>query len=97
MKTVPENPLQNGVVERMNMTILECVRSMQIHADLPKQFWANAINTTVYLINTGPSVPLNCGISEETWTGKEVNLNHLRALSCISYVHIELSHKNKLD
>ena len=65
-KMVLGNPQQNGVAEHMNKTILERSRSMQIHAGFPKLFWADAVNTTVYLINRGPSVPLNCGIPEET-------------------------------
>ena len=97
VKTVPKNPHQNGVTERMNMTILERARSMRIHAGLPKQFWADAVNTAVYLINRWPSVALNYGIPEEAWTGKEVNLNHLRIFDCISYVHVYLHHKSKLD
>ena len=84
VKTVLENPHQNGVTKCMNRTILKRAQSIRIHASLPKQFWANAVNTMVYLINKGPSVPLNCGISRETWTDKEVNLNHLRTFCCIS-------------
>ena len=45
VKTVHENPHQNGVVERMNKTIMERARSIRIHAGLPKQFWADAVNT----------------------------------------------------
>ena len=97
MKTVLRNPHQNGVAECMNMTILECARSMRIHTGLPKQFWVDAVNTTVYLINIGPSVPLSCGILEVPWTGKVVNLNHLRTFGCISYVHVELDRESKLD
>ena len=81
----------------MNRTILERARSMQIHAGLFKQLWADAVNRAVYLINRGPSVPLNCGIPEEVWTEKEVNLNHLRTFGCISYVHVDLYHRSKLD
>ena len=42
-------------------------------------------------------MPLSCGILEEARTGKEVNLNHLRIFNCISYVHVELDRKSKLD
>jgi len=42
-------------------------------------------------------VPLICGIPEETWIDKEVNLNHISTFDCISYVHVELDCKNKLD
>ena len=79
----------------MNMTILERARSMRIRAELRKQFWADAVNTTVYLINRGPSVALNCGIPEEAWTGKEVNLKRLRIFGYISYM--DLDHMSKLD
>jgi len=51
----------------------------------------------VYLINNGPSVPSNCGILEEAWTNKEVNLNHLRTFGSISYVHVKLDRRSKLD
>lgn len=97
IKTVPRKPRQNGVAERMNRTILERARSMRLHAGLPKQFWAHAVDTAVYLINRGPSVPLNCGLPEEAWTGKEVNLSHLRVFGCIAYMHIELAERGKLD
>ena len=80
----------------MNKTILERTQSMRIYDGLPKQLWADAVNTAVYLINKAPSVPLNCGIPEETWTDKEVNLNHMRTFDCIFYVHIKLSHKASL-
>ena len=48
------------MAERISRTILECARNMQIHVGLPKQFWTDAVNTAVYLINRGPSIPLNC-------------------------------------
>ena len=47
--------------------------------------------------NRGPSAPLNCGISEEAWTDKEVKLNHLLTFGCISYVHVKLNRMSKLD
>ena len=96
-KTVPRNPQQNGVAERMNRTITERARCMRIHAGLPKQFWADAVSTAAYLINRGPSVVLNCGLPQEAWTGKKVNLSHLRIFGCVSYVHIEAENRSKLD
>jgi len=42
-------------------------------------------------------VPLNYEISEKAWTDKEVNLNHLHTFGYISYVHVELDRKSKLD
>ncbi|KAE8706762.1 Retrovirus-related Pol polyprotein from transposon TNT 1-94 [Hibiscus syriacus] len=95
--TVPMTPQQNGVAERMNRTLNERARSMRIHAGLPKFLWAEAINTAAYLINRGPSVPLDDRILEEVWSKKEINLSHLRVFGCISYVHIDSAERSKLD
>ena len=38
--TVPYTPLQNGVAERMNRTIMETVRGMIHNSELPLRFWA---------------------------------------------------------
>jgi transposase InsO family protein len=37
-KIVPRTPQENGVSERMNKTIMECARSMRLHASLHLQF-----------------------------------------------------------
>ena len=47
--TVPKNPEQNGVAERMNRTLLESVRAMLADAKLPQKFWAEALFIVVYL------------------------------------------------
>ena len=49
--TVSKTPELNGLAERMNQTIMESVRSMLSHANLPKSYWAETMLTIVYLIN----------------------------------------------
>ena len=61
-KNILRTPQENGVVERMNRTIMEHARSMRLHAGLPLHMWVEEINTTIYLINRGPSTFLVCGI-----------------------------------
>ena len=96
-KTIPSMPQQNGIAERMNRTLNERARSMRLHAGLPKMFWAEAVSTAAYLINRGPSVPLDCKIPEEEWTGKSANLSHLKVFGCVSYVHVNAEKRDKLD
>lgn len=50
-QTVPYNPQQNGLIERLNRTLMELVRSMLHHKKLPKAFWAEAVNFAVYVRN----------------------------------------------
>lgn len=94
---VPSTPQHNGVVERMNRMLTERARSLCMQSGLPKQFWVEAVITSAYLINRGPSVPLERRIPEEVWSGKEVKLSHLRVFGCVTYTHISDQGRNKLD
>ena len=96
-KTIPGTPQQNGVAERINRTLNEHARSMRLHVELPKTFWADAISTAAYLINRGPSVPMEFRLPKEVWSGKEVKFSHLNVFCCASYVHIDFDAHSKLD
>jgi hypothetical protein len=96
-KTVPRTPQENGVSERMNRTIMERARSMRLHAGLPLQFWADVVDTVVYLINRGPSSSLDGRIPEEEWTGKKVNYSFLKTFGCEAFVHIDKENRTKLE
>ena len=67
MTIVPGKARHNGIDERMNRTMNERERSIMIHCGLPKTFRANAVSTTAYLINRGPSISLGFKIPEEVW------------------------------
>lgn len=86
--TVPRTPQQNGVAERMNRTLLERARCMRIQADLPKKFWAEAVNTAVYLVNRSPSAAINQQIPQEVWSGQPVNYSGLKVFGCPAYAHV---------
>ena len=96
-KTIPKTPQQNGVAERMNITLNERARSMRLHAGLPKTLWADAVSTAAYLINRGPSVPMEFRLPEEVWSGKEVKFSHLKVFGCVSFVHVDFDARSKLD
>jgi transposase InsO family protein len=49
--SVEYTPQQNGVAERANRTIIEKAKSMLIESGLNMKYWAEAVNTAVYLKN----------------------------------------------
>ena len=49
--STPRTPQQNGVVERKNRTLQEMARTMLNENNLPKYFWAEAVNTSCYVLN----------------------------------------------
>ncbi|KAH9794794.1 Integrase catalytic domain-containing protein [Citrus sinensis] len=56
--TVRHTLQQNGVVERMNRTLLEKVQCMLSNAGLDKKFWAEAMSYASHLINLLPSAAI---------------------------------------
>ena len=47
--TVPYNPQQNGVAERMNRTVFNMVRSMLFFKNVKLMFWVDAVLCVVYI------------------------------------------------
>ena len=88
-KTVPHNPQQNGLAERMNRTILERVRCLLIYSGLPKSFWGEAVVTATYLINRCPSSAIEYKTPIEVWSGRTVSYGNLRIFGCVAYAHIK--------
>ena len=55
----PHQPQENGVAKRKHRHITETTRALWLHAHLPKVFWAECVNTMIYLINRLPTAILN--------------------------------------
>ena len=88
-RTVAHAPQQNGVVERMNRTILEKVRYMLSNSKMPKSFWAEAASTACYIINRSPSVALERKTPMEVWNGSPVNYTNLKIFGCPAYARVD--------
>ncbi|GKV40372.1 hypothetical protein SLEP1_g48027 [Rubroshorea leprosula] len=83
----PRTPQQNGVVERKNRTLQEMGRTMLCENQLPKYFWAEAINTACYILNR---VLIRSNLNKtpyELWKNKKPNISHFRAFGCKCFVH----------
>lgn len=96
-KTNPYSPEQNGLCERMNRTLIEKARCLLFDAGLDKEFWAEAINTAVYLQNRIVKSGLNHCTPFELWTGSKPNLSHLRIFGSTVMKHIPKEKRHKWD
>jgi hypothetical protein len=96
-KTTPYTPQQNGVAERMNITLMEKARSMLSGVRLGQELWAEAVSTACYLVNRSPSSALDDTTPHEVWSGKKPSLQHLRVFGCDAYVHVPKETRSKLD
>ena len=94
--TAPYSPQQNGVVERKNITIMSCVRSMLKEKRLPLELWAEAVNTCVYALNQSYTKSLKSSTPYEKWSGRQPTVDHLRAFGLV--VHEKTTKKvSKLE
>ncbi|KAK8916713.1 hypothetical protein KSP39_PZI022778 [Platanthera zijinensis] len=95
--TSPYSPEQNGVAERKNRTIMEKVKAMLQHHNLPQELWAEAAQTTVYVLNRSPTRSLEEVTPYEAWRKKKPNVQHLRTFGCLAYRHIPKEGRRKLE
>lgn len=95
-KCAPYTPEQNGVSERANRTMVESAQSSLCDLDLPRDLWAEAVNTTVYVQNrlhgkTTSKTPF------ESWYLRKPDVSHFRIFGSYAYVHIPKTLRQKLD
>ncbi|XP_021718968.1 uncharacterized protein LOC110686665 [Chenopodium quinoa] len=83
----PRTPQQNGVVERNNRTLEDMARTILIASGLPRNFWAEAINTACYTINRVMMRPIINKTPYELFKGRKPNISHFQAFGCRCFVH----------
>ena len=95
--TVPNNPEQNGVAERMKQTLVETSRSILVNANLPHKFWAEPLSTATYLCNRSRTTAVCWMTPHEALTGEKPQVDGLRVFRCQAFVHISKDERKKLD
>ena len=76
---------------------MEAARAMLHYQDLPMHLWAEAAKTTMYVQNHTPHRVLENKTLEEVFSGKKLEVNHLRIFGCLVYIHIPREKRTKID
>lgn len=95
--TAPYTPEQNGRAERDNRTIVESARAMLHAKNLSTRLWAEAVNTSRYILNRTPTSSNNGKTPFELWTGKKPRLDHIRTFGSNAFVHVDKQFQKKWD
>ncbi|KAG8485451.1 hypothetical protein CXB51_021502 [Gossypium anomalum] len=90
-------PQQNEVCERKNMIVMDMARCFLFQSKLPGKFWAEAVNTSVYLLNKLPTRAMKEKTPFEAWYGLKPSVSHLKVFGCVCYVLILAERRTKLE
>ena len=66
-------------------------------AKLPKKFWAEALNTAVYLRNRSPTRAVQEVTPFEALTKQKPYVSHFRVFGCLCYAHVTKEEREKFD
>ena len=95
--TAAYSPQQNGVAERKNRVIDDMANSMLQEKGMPKSFWAEAVNTAVYILKRSPTKAVPNRTPFEAWFGQKHVISHMKIFGCICYAQVAAQKRTKFD
>jgi len=81
----------------MIRTVMERAQTILLESQLEDCFWAEAINTSVYLHSSSPTRGMNGTTPYEAWHGSKPPREDLRRFGCDAYVYMPGERRKKLD
>lgn len=64
---------------------------------LPNTFWAEAVNTVVFILNRSPTKAVQNKTPYEAWYKEKPQVHFLRIFGCIAYALVPSEQREKLD
>ena len=71
-------------------------RSLLKAKEIPNEYWAEAIATSVYLLNLSPTKAVLNQTPFEAWRGIKPSVSHLRIFGCIAYALVNSQTHKKI-
>ena len=84
--SAPRTPQQNGVVERKNRTLQEMARTILHENNVPNYFWAEAVNTSCYILNR---VLIRSSLDKtpyKLWKNKKPNISYFKVFGSKCFI-----------
>ena len=72
-------------------------RCLLFKTGMQKEFWSEAVNTAVFLLNTLPTKALKGKTPFEAWYGFNPFVSNLKIFNCLCFTHVPDVKRGKLD
>ena len=95
--TVPFNPEQNGMAERMNRTLVEMTRCILNRSGLDKSYWCEAMMAASDIWNVLPNSVNKDSCPYDMVFKQKSHLDLLRVFGAQFYAHVTKEKRKKLD
>jgi len=76
---------------------MECARNMILTQGLELEFWGEVVNRTVYIKNQCPTKAFDSKTPQEAWSGRKLDVSHLRVFDCKAFAHVPDEKRTKLE
>jgi hypothetical protein len=73
------------------------VRSLLARGNISKNFWPEAVNWSIRVLNRSPTFSVQNRTPEEAWSGRKPAVDYFRIFGCIAYAHVPDEKRKKLD
>jgi histone deacetylase 1/2 len=93
----PGHPEQNGVAERKHRHIVDTGLTLLAHAHMSSNYWVDAFQTALYLINRLPTRVLQYLSPYEKLFHKSPSYDTLRVFGCACFPYLRPYNTNKLQ
>jgi len=84
--SIARTPQQNGVVERMNITVQQMARAMLNESGTPTTFWGEATLAAVVILNKTNVRVNNTQTPHEIWYGETPSVKHFKIFGSKCYI-----------
>nr|GEX39475.1 hypothetical protein [Tanacetum cinerariifolium] len=93
----PCTPKQNGVAERRNKTLIEAARTRLNSANIPRQFWGEAVNIACYTQNKSIIVKRHGKTAYDVFRERSLDISYIYVFGFLVYIHNYRDHLGKFD
>lgn len=69
---------------------------MICEANMPKEFWNEAVRVAAYILNRSP-ISERDKTASEIWHQKRPNVSNIKVFGCVAFIHIPNELRSKMD